>query len=357
MLVAGITAGCGSKKAKAPEVFHPTTEIVTTSVAPTTEKATEKPTQKPTEKATEKPTQASKLGTLDDIAKVCSTQAKCETMLSVCYVDTINGHNPYDVTYDYGEAYNKYVKECDWSLVFDAGYYKATFPMLAVQYHYDDALLLEHFQTVGIHEGRQGSEKFNVGAYFYNCDKKVYDAFEKNWAAYYIYYMMNYKTEQKINTKTAEGHAIHQQYKMVLTKDQADEFAGINSYRKEAAADAVRFDSEVAAFANFRAYLNAHDGYVAHDWAENDKDRLYSYLDKLVKNGNDWGSFAENTVTVHSTKPSFRKWSENYRNSEKHYKAMVNTKYKFTGCSHMYVGEKCSQFDVYLANLNTPVHE
>lgn len=50
---------------------------------------------------------------------------------------------------------------CDWSLVFDADYYKKAFPMLAVQYHQDNALLLEHFQTVGIHEGRQGSANFN----------------------------------------------------------------------------------------------------------------------------------------------------------------------------------------------------
>ena len=41
----------------------------------------------------------------------------------------------------------------------------------------DKALLLQHFQTVGIHEGRQGCEGFNVAAYQKNCDAKLREAF------------------------------------------------------------------------------------------------------------------------------------------------------------------------------------
>lgn len=291
--------------------------------------------------------------TLDNINRICSLQAKCETELSACVIRTEKDHNPYDVAWDYGEEYQMLVDACDWSLVFDVDFYKATFPMLAVQYHDDDALLLEHFQTVGIHEGRQGSKDFNVGAYYYNCNNEVYKAFEKNWASYYIYYMLNHQKEASINTVTSDkGKEVYRQYKMVLTKTQQLELSHINGYREEVGADDVIIDAELTAFANFRAYLNSHDGYKAHDWAENDNERLRSYLDIM---GN-WSSFAENTVTVHNNATT-KDWAEKYRNSEKHYNAMVNTKYCYVGCSNAYYGGNVtSQFDVYLKNLSTPMH-
>lgn len=291
---------------------------------------------------------------LEDIDRACTTQAVCETDKAACIIRTETAHNPYDVVWDYGEEYQDYVNLCDWSLVFDAAYYKKTFPMLAIQYHDDDALLLEHFQTVGIHEGRQGNEKFNVGAYYYNCKKKVYDAFQKDWAAYYLYYMLNYEEEAAVNTVTANnGKAVCQQYKVVLTWTQSQEFANVNKYRQEVEAEKVIFDAELTSFANFRAYLNAHDDYKAHDWAENDQDRLRRYLDIM---GN-WQNFAENTVTCnHSAKVI--DWAEKYRYSEKHYKAMVAEKYHYVGCSNAYYGnDKTSQFDVYVNGISTPMHQ
>lgn len=86
--------------------------------------------------------------------------------------------NPYDVIYDYGKDYDAFTAACDWSLEFDADYYMSTFPTLALQYHNDKNLLLKHFQTVGIHEGRQGKESFNVGAYKGNCSSEVSKAFD-----------------------------------------------------------------------------------------------------------------------------------------------------------------------------------
>ena len=293
------------------------------------------------------------LASLSEMARVCSIQATCETDFSACLVDTENGHNPYDVIWDYGEEYQIYVDACDWSKVFDVSYYKKTFPMLAAQYHDDDALLLEHFQTVGIHEGRQGCKDFNVQAYYNNVDSKISKAFEKNWAAYYFYYMLSYEQEQNVNTVTADnGKKIYQQMKMVATCMQLQEHKHVNQYRAEVEAEDVKFDSEVAAFANLRAYINAHDGYKAHDWAEKDKDRLYSFLNKLGS----WESFAENTVTHYSSR-YYGDWAAKYRDSEKHYKAMVNEKYHYGGYSNAYyVKGLTSQFDVFVKSLDTAMH-
>ena len=100
-------------------------------------------------------------------------------------------HETYDVDWDYGSDYEDYAHMADWSKIFDADYYMDTFPMLALQYHYDEEQLLRHFQTVGVHEGRQGSENFNVGAYMDWCAENLpytTEAFQGNYALYYIFY-------------------------------------------------------------------------------------------------------------------------------------------------------------------------
>ena len=113
---------------------------------------------------------------LEDIAQLMGLEAEVETRLFACVVDVDEGENPYDVTWDYGELYDAFVQEVDWDLVFDGDYYIRTFPALAHLYHKDKALLLRHFQTVGIHEGRQGCEDFNVAAHQKNCDAKIREA-------------------------------------------------------------------------------------------------------------------------------------------------------------------------------------
>ena len=297
-------------------------------------------------------------GSLEDIKAACSTKAVCETDFDECIIDTENDENPYDVEYDYGEAYEKYVDACDWDLVFDAEYYKKTFPMLAIQYHDDDELLLRHFQTVGIHEGRQGSADFNWGAYYLNCSDKVYKAFGKTRAAYYIYYMLNYNTEKSVNTKTADnGKETYEQYDVVMTALQKNELIGVNKIRKENGAENVKFDSEIAAYANFRAWMNTAGGYEHHDWAiERVEDgTINNYVGKYCIDGKI--NFAENTNYGSLRNNPF----DSYKDSKEHFDAMVNPKAGYIGCSNRYVattGAKKVHFDVYAnkGTIDTPTH-
>ena len=107
--------------------------------------------------ASSKPEEEPKVGpSLEDIAQLTGLKAGVELRRRDCIVDVDEGENPYDVTWDYGELYDAFVQEVDWDLLFDGDYYIQTFPGLAHLYHKDKALLLRHFQTVGIHEGRQG---------------------------------------------------------------------------------------------------------------------------------------------------------------------------------------------------------
>ena len=283
---------------------------------------------------------------LESINRICGLTAEVETNIAACRVDTINGHNPYDVIYDFGEEYQAYIDACDWSLVFDADYYMDTFPMLALQYHYDEDLLLEHFQTIGIHEGRQGSDDFNVKAYMENGKRATFDTFNGNLEGYYFYYMLNYDTEKNVNTTTlSSGKPVASMYKFRPTALQAGELEGINEYREKVNSDALTIHVEVCALANYRAYLNAHDGWKAHDWAIEYTDTLINY-GKIM--GGD-GCVSENTCTFGYNRQKGKVCVKRYADSEAHYNAMVNNKFAYMGASNMYNGKNSSsQFDVFV---------
>lgn len=294
---------------------------------------------------------------LKDIHEACSTRAACETDRSACVIDFNSEEHPYDVYYDYGEDYEAYIDACDWFLVFDAEYYAETFPMLALQYHNDEEQLLKHFQTVGVHEGRQGCEDFNVSAYLFNCKYSVYKEFQQDYAAYYIYYMLHYNTEKKVNTKTADnGKDVPKQHIAVLTWFQAKELEEINAYREEVGADPVAFDSELAAFANYRCYNNAVEGYKAHDWMTDKKDLLHQCIDTISTSN--W-CYMENTTTTWTPHPVYETTSIGYRKSPSHYEAMTDSTNHYAGISNRSFNVSIrtgSQFDVYLNVIDTPLH-
>ncbi|SCW28256.1 Cysteine-rich secretory protein family protein [Ruminococcaceae bacterium YRB3002] len=357
LLIAGCTTTQNTSATRNPFAPKTTTQASESAAVTetTTTTATAETTKATTSQTTTAATTVNSFGTLDDIARVCSTKATCETDTAACTVNIVEGCvNPYDVVYDYGSEYQAYVDACDWSLIFDASYYKSTFPILALQYHNDDELLLKHFQTVGIHEGRQGSAGFNVQAYAYNCSDAVYNAFGRSWAAYYIYYIMNIATERSVNTVTANnGKPVYQQMTCVYTIVQLTELEQINRYRREVNVADVQLNSELCALANYRAYLNSHDGFKKHDWAINNDPVI---ADCLTAMGSTNGRFAENTVTQYV--PYVQAYYQAYRDSQPHYEAMVSDKYNYTGCSNLYWDQKSSvgsQFDVYAFDLHTVI--
>lgn len=306
---------------------------------------------------------------LQDIAQLIGLKADVETYSHKCAVDVDEGENPYDVTWDYGKLYDAFVQEVDWDLLFDGDYYIQTFPVLAHLYHKDKDLLLRHFQTVGIHEGRQGCEGFNVAAYQKNCDAKVRNAFGDNYECYYFYYAMNQKTQKGVPATGNEKKQLSQRPTMM----QQTELKNINKYRAEVGAAPLEFDSELAALACYRAYIDALEDWDAHDWidAPENQDEAYGLWDLLAMDA--WG---ENTVHGYPSNKrySFKQgpavpWYINYRNSQSHYEAMIDTKFHYVGSANCYISdyEKENpnhpnaaavyvQFDVFTGELTTPFH-
>lgn len=288
------------------------------------------------------------MASIESIDSVCGLVAPVETNTSICNWDSY-GEHPYDVVYDFGEEYQAYVDACDWSLVFDADYYMSQYPMLALQYHYDEEELLFHFQTIGVREGRQGNGSFNVGAYLMNCDYAIYKAFKHDYEGYYLYYMLNYDTEKSVDTLTCDDMSqVLTQYDFRPTAYQLEELGMINEDRAEVGTEDLVMLSELCAFANYRAYLNAHDGYEAHDWAIENIDTFRSHITAL---GGTVGG--ENTVTFQCGDCASSMAEPYYRRSEGHYNAMVNGKYNYMGASNVCNGTRTSsQFDFFINDTN-----
>lgn len=274
------------------------------------------------------------------IVNICGLRSKAEESVAACVVNIDGTENPYDVIYDYGAAYNSYVDACDWSLVFDADYYISEFPLLAWLYNKDETLLLKHFQTVGIHEGRQGSKKFNAATYKHNCRPEIRDAFGDNYEGYYFYYMLNHAAEKFVNTEQGRNKT---RYKLVLTALQASELEGINGYRAETGTKALEPDPELMALANKRAYINAHDGFRAHNWLDINSDFVWSVIDP------DSSSFSENTCEHYGNRAFDKTHFACYRKSESHYEAMIDPKFEILGCSNNYCSNDFTcQFDCFI---------
>lgn len=289
------------------------------------------------------------------------------TMLHESVVDIDNSHNPYDLTWAYGEKpekdmpkdekiallksaewnapYNAYVDLCDWSLVFDVDYYMDQFPVLAFLYQYDEDLLLEHFQTTGVHEGRQGSENFNVAAYMANCDQELVNAFGSSYECYYFYWMLNQDTENTVVTTDANAPVY---LDVQLSYYQLEELNHINEYREEVGIAPVVPEPELMAFASWRAWYDAKNAVKAHDSINNPETKQCMLMMDIT-------FYSENTTKYQW--PNSKSHDElrtpyiAYRNSQDHYKAMVDDMYIYTGVTNTYLSEytarTLTQFDLY----------
>jgi hypothetical protein len=300
---------------------------------------------------------------IEAIQQFAGLKATVEEDITIGYVDTRidpSEGNPYDITWDYGELYDKYVSACDWSLIFDIDYYKNTFPMLAIQYNNNDELLLKHFQTVGIHEGRQGSENFNIAAYTLNyIDEHTDDPFDMDYACYAFYYMLNHDTEQNLNTITTNGgDTVPVQNKILVTAFQQQEIDCQNANRNSVfASHTLKFDSETIAYANWQAYRD-----VTGNTNELSAAEVIEYITLLNKD------YDPGTSTYYTNHATFKEecyasciYSSTYGMDVETLQRMASDDVYYIGISHAYSGinednrvvTEC--FSAYLDKVNNPI--
>lgn len=334
-----------------------TTNAEATPLAETTDGKITGDANNPKEETSEEtPEEADLFGTIEDILRVCSFKADVETKISLCSFDTSDSsENPYDLTWNYGEEYDRYVESVDWSLVYDADFFTEKFPMTEMLYRGNKDLMFKMFVTKGIHEGRQGSAKFNVNAYMENSPE-LKATFGKNYAAYYIYYMLNYDTEKDVNTVSRnDGKKACLQQTILLSASQKHELEEVNKYREEVGLKPLVADRQLLDLIQYRAYFNAHDGYRAHDWTIENIETMRALLRKIAKTDNHI-EFFENNTEWGCGKKGHDSYAYSYRNSPEHYEAMIAPEVVSFGCSDMaynsddnYHG---SQFDIYTVPLH-----
>ena len=295
------------------------------------------------------------MASISSILKVCGLTSTPEQSMSASQIRTDSKVNPYDVIWDYGKDWDSYVDACDWSLVFNADYYMKQFPMLAMQYHYDKDLLLRHFQTVGVHEGRQGCDSFNVDAYNKNCSYAVYKAFHNHCEGYYLYYMLHYDTEKDVNTvSTNEDSPVRDKVCDILTLAQQKELDKINVYRNEVGSAPVEYNAELAAIASYRAYINVTENIEGHDWLDmnGNTDTQVSWIVTATK-GLSPGSFSENNYESSGgiTKMPRKIFADAYASCKSHNEAMRRPSQKWVGIGNMVWDGTYNtwdeQFDIY----------
>lgn len=85
----------------------------------------------------------------------------------------------------------------NYSAVFNAEYYMNKYPDLKANIGNNAAALLNHFITVGMAEGRQGSEEFKLEAYKKN-NADLVAVFGNDNASYYTHYITSGKAEKRI---------------------------------------------------------------------------------------------------------------------------------------------------------------
>lgn len=91
----------------------------------------------------------------------------------------------------------------DYEDVFDAAYYGAMYPELVAVFGNNEQLLLQHFVTNGMKEGRVGNEKFDIVAYIkYNQDLVPLLGTE-DISVYYLHYLQQGKAEGRVSSENA----------------------------------------------------------------------------------------------------------------------------------------------------------
>ena len=135
---------------------------------------------------------------------------------------------------------------------------------------------------------------------------------------------------------------------------QQKELDGINKYREKTGAEPLVFDPEMAAFANYRSWMNQEKEYIGHAWVEapgNDD------IIDLYFNTTSADLISENTLETSML--AVKAWCDVYADSKLHYEAMIDDNYKYVGSSNLYIDDvairthknRGVQFDIFAGSL------
>lgn len=222
-------------------------------------------------------------------------------------------------------------------MLFDYDFYCETYPMLALLFDYNKEALKQHFYSIGMFEGRQGSKLFNVDNY--NTSDNDTDL-----ASYYITYVTSaptFNTPVRTDADRVQVKLYDPAFESYVLDVTPDHHAPAFEHHLPSA----YVQGELNAVASNRAYYELGDYDInAHDLME---DFAGTYLtdhmgsNKYVRNhygeckytASSYVNFnALNNARVQKESDTMIAW----RRCESHYNMATNARWLYVGQGHVY---------------------
>lgn len=259
-------------------------------------------------------------------------------MTSNEYSDLVSVYNQYvnNANYDVNPYVYHYIAEyidiTYGDKLFDYDFYCEKYPSLAMLFEYDEEALKQHFYSVGMFEGRQAIDSFNVDNYTTDND---------DFGTYYIKYVTtsdsnnSYKKSSSDKTQIRLYDVGFDSYVADVTPDHKS-----STYVKDLASPYVQGELNAQACHRVRFQLG--------DYTAQGHNALTAYKTHTNMLGV-WGlkfsgtpfDGAENAWTEHVTNvnsiPDLTDSMVGWRQCDSHYQAAISAEYIYIGQSHPYV--------------------
>lgn len=222
-------------------------------------------------------------------------------------------------------------------MLFDYDFYCETYPMLALLFDYNEEALKQHFYSIGMFEGRQGSKLFNVDNY--NTSDN-----DTNLASYYITYVNSaptFNVPVRTDADRVQVKLYDPAFESYVLDVTPDHHAALFAYHLPSA----YVQSELNAFSSIRARyeLGKYDA-DKHDLMEEFAyDYMSQYIDADKTMRRHYGECkytassyvdinAINNARVQKESDTMIAW----RQCESHYKMSTNDFWTYVGQGHIY---------------------
>jgi len=241
--------------------------------------------------------------------------------------------------------------------LFDYDFYCETYPMLALLFKYDEEALKQHFYSIGMFEGRQGCESFNVDHVTNDND---------DFATYYISFATGstfYVSTNRTNSDKVQIRLYDPAFESYILDVAPDHKS--DTYLKDMPSAYIQ--SELNAIASIRAQyelghfeLGAHElmyGFLDDYMSQYmDVDNLYydhngeckytgsSYIDASLFNNT-----LLNDNRVQKESDTMIEW----RQCDKHYAAAISDRWIYVGQGHVYTDYNPTQKSEYVCKAHT----
>ncbi|MCQ2498211.1 MAG: hypothetical protein MJ133_04440 [Lachnospiraceae bacterium] len=222
-------------------------------------------------------------------------------------------------------------------MLFDYDFYCETYPILALLFNYDEEALKQHFYSIGMFEGRQGSKLFNVDNYNTSDD-------DTDLASYYIEYITSaptFKPPVRTDADRVQVKLYDPAFESYVLDVTPDHHAPAFEHHLPSAY--VQSELNAVACARARYELGSYD-VVAHElmceFTDTYLNKVIDAHDYIINHYGECKYTASSYIDINSLNNArIQKESDTmiaWRQCESHYKMSTNARWLYVGQGHVY---------------------